>query len=190
MLQRAIKTMLVVLVLGFGAHEANAFGRWGCGWGGGCGYAYGGYGGCGWGGCGYGGYAYGGYGGWGYGGYPYVGYAANSSQQLSNVGLVTAGPAGAVDAYSVMLTLSVPADAKVIINGYTTTSTGAQRKYVSKGLDAASSYTYQVHAEFTRDGQPVTEERTVKLVAGQSSSLAFGVATQPVVANVAQSAQR
>ena len=50
MLQQALKSGLIVVVLGIVVQDSNAFGR--CG-------------GCGWGGCGYGGYAYGGYGGYG-----------------------------------------------------------------------------------------------------------------------------
>ena len=68
-----LKSGLVIAVLGFAAHDADAFGRrGGCGWGG-CGYGGYGYGG-GYGGYGYSTWATGGYGGYGYGGYGYGGY--------------------------------------------------------------------------------------------------------------------
>ncbi len=72
-----LKSGLIIAVLSFAAHDADAFGRrGGCGWGG-CGYGAYGYGGYGYGG-GYGGYgvqhlASGGYGGYGYAGYGYGG---------------------------------------------------------------------------------------------------------------------
>ena len=92
MLQHALKIGLIVVVLGLVVQDANAFGHRGD-WG--CGYGYGGYGygGCGDGSCGYGGYGYGGY---GYGGYG--GYLPSSD--------------------SVLLTVSVPADAKVFAGGH------------------------------------------------------------------------
>lgn len=79
----------------------------------------------------------------------------------------------AQNARSVMLTVSVPEDAKVYVNGLETKSTGALRRYVSRGLDAGSKYTYEVRAEVTRDGEPVVETKTVDVSAGQSSSVAF-----------------
>lgn len=176
MLQHALKIGLVVVALGLVAQDANAFGHHGHGYGGygygGCGYGGCGYGGCGYGGCGYGGYGYGGwgYGGWGYGGYGYGGYQPSSN--------------------SVLLTVSVPADAKVFINGQSTTSTGELRQYASRGLQAAAVYPYRVRAEFVRDGKPVSEEKTVQLTAGQTSSLTFSATPNAQVADTVTSAER
>jgi uncharacterized protein (TIGR03000 family) len=183
MLQHTLRIGLLVVVLGFVAQEAHAFGR--CGGGGrGCGY----------GGCGYGGYGYGGYGGWGYGGYGYGGYATSpnsgymSSAGPSNVRPRVSSSQPASD--SALLMVSVPADAKVFVNGRPTKSTGESRHYTSTGLQPAAFYPYQVRAEFIRGGKLVSEEKTVQLTAGQTSSLAFSAASEPQMADVATSAQR
>jgi len=72
-----------------------------------------------------------------------------------------------------LLTVSVPAEAKVFINGNPTTSTGTQRQYISRGLKAGSRYNYEVRAEFVKDGQPVTDTKNVTLTAGEMAGLAF-----------------
>jgi uncharacterized protein (TIGR03000 family) len=172
MLQHALKIGLIVVVLGLFVQDANAFGHrggWGCG-----------YGGCGYGGCGYGGWGCG-YGGWGYGGWGYGGYLAGSSGGYSSP---------VVPSTDVVLTVSVPADAKVFVNDQPTRSTGERRQYTSTGLQPAAVYAYRVRAEFVRDGKPVSEEKTVQLTAGQTSSLAFSAAPKAEVADMATSAPR
>ncbi len=167
MLQHALKIVLIIVILGSVVQDANAFGR--CrGWGGGyCGYGYGG--------CGYGGYGYGGN--WyGYGGnwYGYGGYASYplviNSQPSSD---------------SVLLTVSVPAGAKVFVNDYLTTSTGERRQFASRNLRPDRVYAYRVRVESVNDGKPVSEEKTVQLTAGQTSSLEFGPAPKPQVVDTA-----
>jgi uncharacterized protein (TIGR03000 family) len=206
MLQNALKVGLIVVALGVCVQNASAFGRFGgCCWGGGgwgccapvccppvCGPV-----GCGWG----GGYAYGG--GWGYGGYAYAGYGG-----LAYGGMYLAGSAGAYtspvaatagrkmvsaarqDATSVLLTVNVPADAKVFVNGQPTTSTGERREYKSNNLKATETYAYRVRAEFVRDGQPVSEEQEVQLSPGQVGSFAFTAAPGSQVADMAKAARR
>ncbi|HVW38679.1 MAG TPA: TIGR03000 domain-containing protein, partial [Pirellulales bacterium] len=88
---------------------------------------------------------------------------------------------------SATLSVHVPADAKVFVNGLTTKSTGADRRFVSSGLQAGYSYTYEVRAELVRDGRPVTETKVIKLQAGGAADVNFDmngqeeeVAEQPV----------
>jgi uncharacterized protein (TIGR03000 family) len=84
-----------------------------------------------------------------------------------------------------LLTIWVPAEAKVTINGLATRSTGSKRQYVSFGLKPGFSYKYEVRAQIVRDGQLVEEARTVSLTAGQRSAVAFGFnkPAESVVAN-------
>ncbi len=82
-----------------------------------------------------------------------------------------------VDSDSGMLLVSVPADARVFVNGKQTTSTGVDRQYISRGLQLGQQYAYEVRAEFVRDGKPVTETRNVQLTGGAMSSLSFIDAT-------------
>lgn len=77
------------------------------------------------------------------------------------------------DARSVMLSVSVPDNAKVFINGNTTNSVGAERSYVSRGLQLGRRYKYEVRAEITRDGKQVNESKVVYVRAGDRPNLSF-----------------
>ncbi len=73
----------------------------------------------------------------------------------------------------VVFTLNVPADAKVTVNDRPTTSTGEFRKFESTGVQLGAAYGYRVRVEFVRDGRPITEEKEISLMAGQSGALTF-----------------
>jgi uncharacterized protein (TIGR03000 family) len=81
--------------------------------------------------------------------------------------------AGYIRTGDAVLTVRVPADAKVFVNGKATKSTGTVRSYVSRNLDPGLQYTYDVRVEFIRDGQTVEESKTVQLTAGRNAELAF-----------------
>jgi uncharacterized protein (TIGR03000 family) len=93
---------------------------------------------------------------------------------------------------SATLTVRVPADARVFVNGLATTSTGSVRRYVSNGLRDGYNYTYSIRAEIVRDGQTITETQAVKLQAGDAPSVEFAmnaanaepIANQPVRTSV------
>lgn len=72
-----------------------------------------------------------------------------------------------------ILTVQVPANAEVTVNGLTTTSAGELRRYVSHGLKPGQSYRYEVRATVERDGKPVQLVKTAVLRAGQVASLGF-----------------
>ena len=88
----------------------------------------------------------------------------------------TAGDSG-------ILTVWVPNEAKVTINGLLTKSTGSKRHFVSYGLRPGFTYKYKVEAEIVREGKVVTDERTISLTAGEQSGVAFGFNTQEVAEN-------
>jgi len=71
------------------------------------------------------------------------------------------------------LNVRVPADARIIVNGHLTKSTGSDRRYVSRGLKQGQSYRYEVRAEIERDGQTVHRTAVVLLTGGKRESLAF-----------------
>jgi uncharacterized protein (TIGR03000 family) len=79
-----------------------------------------------------------------------------------------------------VITVWVPFDAKVTVNGLTTKSTGSRRQFVSYGLKPGYSYKYEVHAEVVRNGQIVEENRSVVLTMGQDTAVVFGFNTQSV----------
>ncbi len=75
---------------------------------------------------------------------------------------------------SAILTVYVPAEAKVTINGKLTRTAGSKRQYVSFGLMPGFSYKYEVKAELVRDGQLVEDTKVISLTAGERGALAFG----------------
>jgi uncharacterized protein (TIGR03000 family) len=76
-----------------------------------------------------------------------------------------------------ILTVWVPYDAKVTINGLETKSTGSRRQFVSYGLQSGVSYKYVVKAQVVRNGQTQEDTRTIMLTAGQVTAVAFGFNT-------------
>jgi uncharacterized protein (TIGR03000 family) len=73
-----------------------------------------------------------------------------------------------------ILTVWVPYEAKVTINGMLTKSTGSRRRFVSYGLQSGYTYKYVVKAEIVREGKVVKEEQTLSLSAGERGGVAFG----------------
>jgi uncharacterized protein (TIGR03000 family) len=88
---------------------------------------------------------------------------------------------------SALLSVKVPADAKVFVNGRETTSTGIDREYISRDLQAGARYNYDVRAEFTRDGQSVSENKSIQLTAGQTANVDFTPGTPSVQTAAADS---
>ena len=78
-----------------------------------------------------------------------------------------------------LLTIYVPYDAKITVNGLATSSEGSRRQYVSYGLKPGFSYKYEVRAEVVRDGQLVEDVRTVTLTAGDRQMVTFGFNPAP-----------
>ena len=74
-----------------------------------------------------------------------------------------------------LLTVSVPEEAKIFVNGQPTRSTGERREFVSRDLELGASYTYEVRAETIRGGKTVSETKTVSLRGGQTANLAFAL---------------
>ncbi len=74
---------------------------------------------------------------------------------------------------SAILNVSVPAEAKVYVNGYLTKSTGERRSYISRNLVGNSSYKFELRAELIVDGEKIEQVKSIDLRAGQNESLAF-----------------
>jgi len=64
------------------------------------------------------------------------------------------------------ITITVPGDARVSIDGAATTTTDTTRTFESPTLVPGKSYTYTFQAEFVRDGKNVVVTREVKVRAG------------------------
>ena len=78
-----------------------------------------------------------------------------------------------------ILTVWVPYDAKVTINGMATKSTGSRRQFVSYDLKDGFSYKYEVKAEVVRDGKIIEDTKSVVLTAGANNAVAFGFNIAP-----------
>jgi uncharacterized protein (TIGR03000 family) len=146
-------------------HEAYRHHRGGC-----CGGCYGGCcggccGGC-WGCCG------GCYGGWGGGGRGYAyadgGYAPTVASAPGSYEYQAGYPTmGQTNEATIVVTL--PAEAKLTIDGKATTSTSQERAFVTPPLTPGKTYHYTLRAEMERDGRPVTQTKDVIVRPGRES---------------------
>jgi uncharacterized protein (TIGR03000 family) len=81
-----------------------------------------------------------------------------------------------------IISVNVPAGAKVFVNGNATTSTGTARQYISRGLRAGQLYSYEFRLEAEVDGRLVTETKSIQVTGGQRAELAFNASAEaPVV---------
>jgi uncharacterized protein (TIGR03000 family) len=83
-----------------------------------------------------------------------------------------------------LLSVTVPEDAKVFVNGRLTKTPGALRRYVSPGLVRGLSYTYEVRAEVEREGKKLSDTKMVSLRSGQRADVAFLFQTEAPVQTV------
>jgi uncharacterized protein (TIGR03000 family) len=171
----------------------------GLGYGLGYGMGYGGYG------MGYGGYGMGyGYG-YPYYGYPYYGYgpaypgyanpggygpppaacppgyaaAGQTAAPGAPGGAVPGGPIRLTDA-DALLSIRVPPNAAVRINGVLTTQNGSRREFVSSGLSPGRTYTFVVTAQWMEpSGHAVKLEKRIHVQGGERRNVDFLTPSPP-----------
>lgn len=80
----------------------------------------------------------------------------------------------------VTLIVSLPADAKLTIDGYQTTSTSGERTFISPSLKAGKDYTYTLKAEVVRNGQTQAVTQQVKVRAGEETRVTLDIPTNAV----------
>ena len=78
-----------------------------------------------------------------------------------------------------LIAVSVPAEARVFINGLETKSRGSYREYVSYGLKPGLRYKYEIRVEIARRGGPLQSTRTLYLTAGDRKRVAFRLEAEP-----------
>lgn len=76
----------------------------------------------------------------------------------------------------VHLTVNVPENAKVFVNGNPTTTEGAKRHFVSKDLLPNDTYRFEVKAVVEVDGKEVVQNKTAIISAGNGEELTFDLA--------------
>lgn len=77
--------------------------------------------------------------------------------------------AASPNAATVVVTL--PADAKLTIDGDATTSTSSERTFETPDLVAGKSYAYTLEATFQQDGKAVVVSKKVKIEAGKTATV-------------------
>lgn len=82
-------------------------------------------------------------------------------------------PQSAVPASEGTISILVPENALVTINGYVTKSSGRVRRYVAKNLQAGLVYPFNIQVTVVRDGRTLTDARQVKLSGGALEAVVF-----------------
>jgi uncharacterized protein (TIGR03000 family) len=73
------------------------------------------------------------------------------------------------------IVVSLPAEARLIIDGNSTTSTSARRVFTSPALQPGQTYVYTLRAEIVRDGQTMSETQQVTVRAGEQTPVTFNM---------------
>jgi uncharacterized protein (TIGR03000 family) len=91
-------------------------------------------------------------------------------------------PGEPLDADRARVTVKLPADAKLYVDGKPTELASESRAWESTRLDDDREYYYDVTVEVTRDGQKQTQTKRVLVRAGQKVRVDFGDLTGPTAA--------
>ena len=75
------------------------------------------------------------------------------------------------------IVVSLPADARLIVDGAATASTTERRTLVTPALEVGSTYVYTMRAEIVREGRTVAQEQIVNVRGGQVFPVQFSFPT-------------
>ncbi len=99
----------------------------------------------------------------------------------------------AIEEDAALLTVAVPSEqAKVTVNGHSTSSSGTVRQFMSRGLKDGFVYTYVVKVDYEADGKFITDSKQVKLRRGKTERLEFeppAVEEEPEAEDVTETEQ-
>jgi len=90
-------------------------------------------------------------------------------------------PAKTQAASPATIVVTLPADARLTVDGNTTTSTSGIRTFISPALEQGAEYVYAIQAEITRDGRSVVETQNVTVRAGEVTNVPFTFPAQDIV---------
>jgi len=74
---------------------------------------------------------------------------------------------------SAHLTVRLPAEARLWVDGTPCPLTSDTRSFATPGLQPGRQYVYNLKAEVLRDGQPVTQSQRVVIAAGRQVDVTF-----------------
>ena len=69
------------------------------------------------------------------------------------------------------MVVTVPADAKLTIDGMATSATSTEHTFESPELQTGKVYSYTLEASYLQDGKTVTVSKKIKVEAGKVSSV-------------------
>jgi len=75
------------------------------------------------------------------------------------------------------IVVNLPANAKLTVDDYLTTSTASTRTLQTPALPAGQEFRYTLKVEVVRDGKTVTETKQITVRAGQTTESKFDLAT-------------
>jgi uncharacterized protein (TIGR03000 family) len=78
------------------------------------------------------------------------------------------------------IVVTLPADARLTVDGNATSSTSEVRTFVTPALQTGSDYVYTLQAEVVRDGRTLTETQVVTVRAGETTNVPFSFSSQSV----------
>jgi uncharacterized protein (TIGR03000 family) len=83
------------------------------------------------------------------------------------------GDGGAMLNVPATIVVSLPADARLMVDGKATKSTSASRLFVSPALEPGQDYFYTLKAETVIDGQAVAASKRITVRAGKETRVSF-----------------
>jgi uncharacterized protein (TIGR03000 family) len=97
----------------------------------------------------------------------------------ASAGFCTSGTCGLAlaDTGSALIVVSLPADAKLTIDGEATTSTSDKRVFVSNNLPTGQEFHYTLKAEVMVDGKSVEVSKVVTVRAGEETNVTLAAPT-------------
>jgi uncharacterized protein (TIGR03000 family) len=89
-----------------------------------------------------------------------------------------------------LLTVELPADARLYIDGNLMTSVTSRRRIITPPLQAGQTYTYEVRVELIRNGQTLSRTQEVSLRPGEQTYARFANLESAEAAEDAADSQR
>lgn len=89
-------------------------------------------------------------------------------------------PAQPAEKTPVLIYVTVPADAKLAVNGVPVRQTGAERRLITPPITLGEKGAYTLTLTYTKDGKPVTVVREVIVTGGQDLRIDLGTAAPAV----------
>lgn len=127
------------------------------------------------------------YGGAGYGTYGYPGGGYYQGRPVEKSGERIAEPKKGIEQANgpmpATILVSLPANAKLTIDGYVSNQTSSQRRLVTPAIEPGQEFTYTLVAQTIQNGQVVSETQRVTVRGGQETPVNFTFSAIPVPAN-------